>query len=162
MITTLADVTPPFKLQITDVDDGSTVTVGSVKTKVVELFGQATISITEAIPINFIAATNIIAFKLITTDELGKAIYADANNLDHVHAVFGVASTSAASGNSVTVKRSGIISNSGWAWIAKQPLYLGIGGDITPSQVGLICVSIGYAINATEISLNIQTGVTRS
>lgn len=162
MITSIDDVIPKFQIEITDIDDGSTVLLGSVKTKVIEVFSQAKIEITEAIPINFIAATNLIAFKLLTTDELGKAIYADANNISHVHSVFGVATTSAAIGNNVTVKRSGIISNSGWSWMPRQFLYLGVSGDITPNQVGLICVPVGYAINATEISLNINQGILRS
>jgi len=161
MITSIQDAQPRYLVDITDAVDGSTITLDSTVTKVVEVNSQATISITEAIPINFIAASSIIAFKLITTDETGKAVYADANNLSHVHSVFGVAATSAATGNNIIVKRSGIITNTGWTWTAKQFLYLGLNGDITPSQVGLICVSIGYAINATEILLNIQTGTIR-
>ena len=170
MITSLEDVIPKFQVEITDFAtendilsgiEPSTSLIYSNKTQVVELFSQSTISITEALPINFVAAVYLIAFKLVTTDEAGKAIYADANNLAHVHSVFGVAVTSAAINALVTVKRDGIISNTGWNWTPKQFLYLGLNGDITPSQVGRICVPIGYAINATDILLNIHIGTIR-
>lgn len=161
MITSIENSQPRFLVNITDAIDGSTVLLDSTVTKIVEVNSQAVIQITEAIPISFISTTNILAFKLITTDELGKAIYASANNLTHVHSVFGIAMTSAAIGNSVTAKRTGIIVNSGWNWVPKQFLYLGLDGDITPNQVGLICVPIGYAINATTISLSIHTGIIR-
>ena len=162
MIIAIDDNTPKFFIELNDEDDGSQVIINSVKTNVVELNSTATIVVSGPLPITFIAATNIIAYKLITTSSTGQAVYADANNLTHVHSVLGIATNAAQPGSSIEVKQTGIISNSGWNWIPKQFLYLGFNGDIITSQVGLICVSIGYAINSTEISLNINQGILRS
>lgn len=118
--------------------------------------------IAESQKIALVAATSIIAFKLITTDSLGKAIYADANTLGHVGRVLGVANNAAAVDGELMVQANQMINNSGWAWSPLQLLYLGLNGDITATQQGLICVPIGYAKSATEIFIDIQRGIYRS
>jgi hypothetical protein len=117
--------------------------------------------VAESQKIALVAATSIIAFKLITTDSLGKAVYADADTLGHVGRVLGVASNAAAVDGELMVQANHVISNSGWSWSPLQLLYLGLNGDITASQQGLICVPIGYAKSATEVFIDIQRGIYR-
>lgn len=62
MITTIENVNPKFSVEIKDVDDGTTVLIGSVVTKVIEVNSAATINVvnatiglanTELKPVNF-------------------------------------------------------------------------------------------------------------
>lgn len=108
------------------------------------------------------AAYSLIAYKVLTTDAAGLAIYADAATLSHVGKVLGLGQNAAAPAGSVNIQDSGLITNTGWAWTVGALLYVGLAGEIVETQVGLFSLCIGYALSPTEISLNIQQGIIRS
>lgn len=112
--------------------------------------------------ISLVAATDLIAFKVLTSDATGKATYADAGTLAHAGRVIGVGTVASLTGGSVTIAEDGVLSNAGWAWSPGVPLYLGISGDIVTTQVGVFSVQIGYAITATSIQVNIGNSIIRS
>ena len=70
-----------------------------------------------------IAATALLAYKLITTDVAGLGIYADADDDTNVPAVIGL---SLNAGTVLQVKTSGAIENPAWNWTPRAPLYLGL------------------------------------
>lgn len=114
------------------------------------------------VSVNFVAAESILANKLITTDSTGKAVYASSDNLDDVSRVLGVSENSASANSTVTVRESGILSNSGWNFTPKQKLYLGLNGDIVTSpDTGLFTNSIGHALTQTKIFINIGRSIIR-
>lgn len=109
------------------------------------------------------SAYALIAYKLVTTDASGDLIYADAGTLSHVSKVLGVGKSAATmAGELVEVQTTGVLTNTGWSFTVGAPLYLGLGGDIVETQVGVINVPVGYAVSATEIFIEIQRGITRS
>ena len=109
-----------------------------------------------------LAAENIIAYKLVTTDDSGQAIYLSAADTDHVGSTVGIATISALAGNSVTIQESGLVTNAGWMWTPKSLLYVGLDGDITTAQTGVFSQYVGYAVSATEILIRFGRPVRRA
>lgn len=121
--------------------------------------GSATPAVT-VVPL--IAATSIIAYKVITTNASGQAIYADSATLAHANTVIGIAGNAASAGGSVGVQNSGIITNSGWSWTAGETLFLGSNGDLTRNALtGLFTLRVGYAKSPTEVYIRIERGIIR-
>ena len=110
-----------------------------------------------------IAEQPIIAYKIVTTNDAGQGIYADASTRAHVDQVIGLAAAAAAAGSAFEVIESGFVTNSGWSWVAGEPLFLGNTGDIVRNPTaGVFTLQIGYAKSATEIYLRIGRGVLRA
>lgn len=113
--------------------------------------------------ITLIAAQPIIAYKVVTTDDNGQGIYADASTRAHVDQVIGLAATAAGAGSAFEVIESGFVTNSGWSWTAGEPLFLGNSGDIVRNPTaGVFTLQVGYAKSSTEIYLRIGRGVLRA
>lgn len=106
----------------------------------------------------------LLAYRLVTTNQIGELIYADANTLQHQNKTVGVLLQAAAvQGTSVVVQTDGLMNNSGWSFTAQQMLYLGLEGEITPNPyAGVIMQQIGYALTATSIMLRLQPAVRRA
>lgn len=113
--------------------------------------------------ISLIAEQPIIAYKVVTTNDAGQGIYADASTRAHVDQVIGLAAAAAAAGSAFEVIESGFVTNSGWSWTAGEPLFLGNTGDIVRNPTaGVFTLQIGYARSSTEIYLRIGRGVLRA
>lgn len=113
--------------------------------------------------ISLIAEQPIIAYKVVTTNDAGQGIYADASTRAHVDQVIGLAATAAAAGSAFEVIESGFVTNSGWSWTAGEPLFLGNNGDIVRSPTaGVFTLQVGYANTAQTIYLRIGRGVLRA
>lgn len=75
----------------------------------------------------------------------------------------GIATTGAASGNTVMVRPFGEMSDASWAWTAGEPVLLGVGGALYQGDpLSPFIVVIGMATGATSLFVNIQPPVTRA
>lgn len=110
------------------------------------------LSLTSTAPLN--------AYKLITTDATGLAIYASSADVTHVDQVLGVALNS---GTTLQVQTMGLVDNTGWSWTAGQPLFVGVNGDITTNpNTGLFSQLVGYAQSATRIFIRLGRATVRA
>ena len=77
-----------------------------------------------------------------------------------VGAVIGVTSTSAQSGQLITVRRSGVISDDSWSWFPGRPVGLAADWTLTqtPPASGVWCV-VAYAVSVKQITIRIASPV---
>ena len=108
------------------------------------------------------AATDILAYRLVTTDSNGLGIPADSNTASHVDQVVGISTQAAQVGGEFEIVDSGFVTNSGWNWSPGQPLFLGLDGEVVTTPTGVFSLQIGYAKTATTIYLRIGRGVLRA
>lgn len=112
--------------------------------------------------LSFNSAETILAYKLITTNIDGLAIYASSDNFSSINKIIGVSKNSATVGGLVYVETSGLLTNTGWNWVPGQLLYLGLNGDITSStNTGIFSNNIGYAVTSDSIFINIGRSIVR-
>jgi hypothetical protein len=109
-----------------------------------------------------VGQTIIQPFKVVTTNSLGKAIYASADNPEHANKVIGISLESKALDAIIKVQRFGKVYNALWDWTPLQQLYLGLNGEITanPSPTNVV-IYLGYAITSKEINLEIDQNLVR-
>lgn len=123
---------------------------------------QTVLGTPDHITIDFVSGDEVLAHKILTTDSLGRVIHASADNLDHISRIVGVVENAGSIGDTVGVRKSGVLSNIGWNFTPKQNLYLGLNGDIvTDPNQGLFSNYIGYALTQTQIFINIGRSVIR-
>lgn len=109
------------------------------------------------------AAVPIIAYKALTTDDMGQVIYADAATATHGDQVLGISVTASLAGGMVMVQSMGSLTNTGWSWTPGQGVFLGLGGDLTQNpNVGAFCFSLGYAVTPTEIFIRLGRAIQRA
>lgn len=65
--------------------------------------------------------------------QAGELVHADSSSLEHLFALAGVVESAAAAGDSVSVRSSGVITYSGWSWVA-GPVWYGADGALTQTQ----------------------------
>lgn len=109
-----------------------------------------------------IAGQELNAYKILTTNALGRAIYASADNLAHVGKIIGISQTSANTGGIVIVQEDAEITNAGWNFAVGALLYLGLNGDIVTNQIGLFSNAIGYAVTSNTIKIRIGRSIIRA
>lgn len=63
----------------------------------------------------------------------GELVHADSSSLEHLFALAGLVESAAAAGDSVSVRSSGVITYSGWSWVA-GPVWYGADGALTQTQ----------------------------
>lgn len=102
------------------------------------------------------AGTSISALRCITTDAAGKAKYATPDTSEN-SVVIGISSTSALTGENVTIKTSGQMTDASWSW-TKGPVYLGAAGTLTQTAPsgGEYIVHVARAITPTTIIIDID------
>lgn len=106
------------------------------------------------------ASGNILAYKVVTTDLDGRAIYADSSNLLHSNRLIGLSINSALNSQVVMVQEDMLLENTGWNWDIGALLYLGLSGEVTSNPyTGLFSQSIGYAVSETQIKIRIGRGI---
>lgn len=65
--------------------------------------------------------------------QAGELVHADSSSLEHLFALAGVVESAAAAGDSVSVRSSGVVTYSGWSWVA-GPVWYGADGALTQTQ----------------------------
>lgn len=106
------------------------------------------------------AGANLSALRAVTSDGSGNAVYASNNTLANAQ-VIGITSTAASSGNGVTIKTSGIMTDANWSW-TKGTVYLGTNGTLTQTAptAGAIVVHVGRALTSTTLQIDVDTIIT--
>lgn len=113
--------------------------------------------------INKVAAIPLNAYKLMTTDADGQAVYADAANPAHVNRIIGLSITAASAGGTVRIQSNGQITNQGWLLPTGATLYAGLAGDLsTDSTVGAFAQIVGYVMSPNTIFLQPSLGILRA
>jgi hypothetical protein len=109
---------------------------------------------------SLVAGESISALRCITTNGSGQAVYATPDTLANA-VVIGVSTTSGSSGETITVKTTGELSDASWSW-TKGAIYLGANGVLTQTAPsgGSIVVHVAKAITATKILIDIDTIIT--
>ena len=105
------------------------------------------------------AGSNIGGHRAVIVGVNGSVEYADANTLSHAYAVLGV-TIDASDGANVTVQRIGEISEPSWNWIPRQPVFLGLNGELTqvpPSpQNAVFSLVLGFASTETKLTVDVS------
>lgn len=129
-----------------------------------EMVGAATIVLGSGdSSINKVAAIPLNAYKLMTTDADGQAVYADAANPAHVNRIIGLSITAASAGGTVRIQSNGQITNQGWLLPTGATLYAGLAGDLsTDSTVGAFAQIVGYVMSPNTIFLQPSLGILRA
>jgi len=103
------------------------------------------------------AAENLSALRVVMGNGSGGIIYADQSDGLLAGAAFGITTTSATTGNQVTIQTSGELIDSGWSW-TPGPIWLGTNGTLT--QVEPVApnalVQVARAVTATKIIIDIE------
>lgn len=109
---------------------------------------------------SLVAGESISALRCITTNGSGQAVYATPDTLANA-VVIGVSTTSGSSGETITVKTTGELTDASWNW-TKGAVYLGANGVLTQTAPsgGSIVVHVAKAITATKILIDIDTIIT--
>ncbi len=110
-----------------------------------------------AIDTTLVASTSLSALRCITTDSSGLAKYATPDSLANA-VVIGISTTAASTGQNITIKTSGQITDASWNW-TKGAIYLGANGTLTQTAPtgGSIVVHVAKAITATTLIIDIDT-----
>jgi hypothetical protein len=110
-----------------------------------------------AIDTTLVASTSLSALRCITTDGSGLAKYATPDSLANA-VVIGISTTAASTGQNITIKTSGQITDASWSW-TKGAIYLGANGTLTQTAPtgGNIVVHVAKAITATTLIIDIDT-----
>lgn len=103
------------------------------------------------------SSTNLSALRAITTDANGKAKYASNDTIANAM-VIGISSTSANTGQNITIKTSGQMTDAFWNW-SKGFVYLSTNGQLTqtPPSNGDLLVYVARAISSTTIIIDFST-----
>lgn len=108
-----------------------------------------------------VAASPLNAYKVITTDAQGKAIYADSATLSHGNRVVGISTNAALTGDGVAAQYEGELTNTGWSWAVGSLLFVGLNGEVTTAQTGVFSQAVGYARTPTTIQIRLGRAVFR-
>jgi hypothetical protein len=139
-------------------EDGQVVVVTDTVTEVVEVATYAlTIDSSETTPIT--ASATLSALRVIATDASGGGIYASRSTAATRDCIVGISTNACNVGETCHVKYTGIITDAGWAW-TRGPVYVSTNGQMTQTAPtsGYVRI-VGYAINATTISINLQSSI---
>jgi hypothetical protein len=113
-----------------------------------------------AIDTTLVASTSLSALRCITTNSSGEAVYATPDTLANA-VVIGISTTAGNTGETITIKTSGQLSDASWNW-TKGAIYLGANGVLTQTAPsgGSIVVHVAKAITATSLIIDIDTTIT--
>ena len=107
-----------------------------------------------------VASTSLSALRCITTDGSGLAKYATPDTIANA-VVIGISTTAANTGENITIKTTGQLTDANWTW-TKGAVYLGSNGVLTQTAPsgGNVIVHVAKAITATTIIIDIDTIIT--
>lgn len=92
----------------------------------------------------------------------GLVEYASNNDMTHQYRVLGITTNSASIGADINIQTFGEIVEPSWSFVPGN-VFLGTDGNLTqvaPSGINKFSMVIGYAIDATTITVNIQPPIT--
>lgn len=103
-----------------------------------------------------VAAANLSALRLVTTNSQGQLIYADHRSGRTVP-VIGILLSAVMQGNPIRPLTDGVISDITWNWSVGQPIFLGIDGTLTqsPPETGAL-LQVAIPITPQQINFEIQ------
>lgn len=105
-------------------------------------------------PIILTASQAIGGHRGISISSTGLAIYADKDSAPNC---IGISTGAAEAGASLNIQTSGELTETGWAWIPGEPVFLGTGGTLTQEAPGSgSLVVIGTATGATSLLINVE------
>lgn len=107
------------------------------------------------------AATILAGHRVVTTDDDGRAIYADPSNPDIVHAVLWLTLQAAAADALVTVLAEGEVTDPALVFAPRARIYLGANGTLStiPPTTGVI-VRVAIAVSADTIFFDPSVPIT--
>jgi hypothetical protein len=92
----------------------------------------------------------------------GELSHPSTSNPDHAGQVAGVAETAAASGATARIRTAGVTENDAWTWV-EGPVFVGNDGVLTQATLSSgWLLSIGRALGATTLLVDIETPIYRS
>lgn len=109
--------------------------------------------LTAAIPLN--------AYKVLTTDATGKAIYADSVIVAHANKLVGIGANAANTDDTINAQFEGELTNDGWSWTPGALLFVGLNGDVTTAQTGAFSQAVGFAKTAKTIVVRLGRAIIR-
>lgn len=111
-----------------------------------------------------VGATAVNTGYAVTTDGSGLLRQADAENVADLNTVIGVAIQTGSSGSPVDYISNGYITNTGWTFTARKPLFVGVNGELIHAPLpGTLTFmqQIGIAVSATTAMVNISPAIKR-
>lgn len=111
-----------------------------------------------------VGATAVNTGYAVTTDGSGLLRQADAENVADLNTVIGIAIQTGSSGSPVDYISNGYITNTGWVFTARKPLFVGANGELIHAPLpGTLTFmqQIGVAVSATTAMINISPAIKR-
>lgn len=99
-----------------------------------------------------LAGQDLGGHRVVTPNQAGRYVYPTTAEQALSRALF-VTSGAALNGQAVTVVTQGIVDEQSWTWAAPTKLYLGAGGQLTPSVAGMfgVLAPLAVAVSPTRI-----------
>lgn len=84
-------------------------------------------------------------------------VYADPNNLEHIHRIAGISISAFNAGVMATAQCSGLMEEPTWNWILGIPIFLGLNGILTQSiPDSIFNLIVGTPVTSTKILIAIK------
>jgi len=104
-----------------------------------------------------VAGATLNGHKAVAYGADGRLVHASADNADHLLALAGILEVSAAAGEPVPVRDSGLVEFSGWAW-APGPVLVGLNGQLVQAiPVGAVYVQAIGRGEGTRLFIDVQS-----
>lgn len=111
---------------------------------------------------SFVAATGLIAFKVVALTADGRIVHADNTIADHAGAVLGLVLSSPAPDTTAAVQQTGEVTNPGWNWQPGQTLFLGTEGALItapPAAPAVFSQPVALAIASDKVIVDIGLSI---
>lgn len=108
--------------------------------------------------VGYVAAKSLSGHRLVVVEPSGQVDYASRLDLTHPGRLVGLTLNAAVKGDSISVQRSGQVTEPSWDWQTSKPLWLDINGQITqtcPKRGFIVVVGVAIAPNSILLA-NIQ------
>ncbi len=107
--------------------------------------------------INILAGHALSGHRVVCTNDLGLAVYADNTIAYTADRILGITTSASLHGTIAEVQIVGVLEEPSWAWDITIPLYVGTSGFITQTvpATGYL-YPIGFAMSPTKIFINKQ------
>ena len=95
--------------------------------------------------------------RIVRSNQLGRALYADSSTLADANAVIGLTLNAALAGDPVNIQVAGEVQEPSWSWTVGLPVFLGANG--LPTQVATVTgfqLIVGVATASDRLVLGIK------
>lgn len=114
--------------------------------------------------IEVLAGENLGGHRLVILNEVGRALYADSSQIDHLHRVVGITTGAADVDSGVSLVGNGPLSEVSWNWAVGLPIYLGTNGLLTQAvpaaPAAKFSLVVGFPTSSTSMFVNIREPIT--